>query len=293
MRKIVSKSFLLLSMIASALPLQNPLVASAASGEIQGSDLKRPSIVTLARTDEDIDDYRISGEEYGSVFALEHGDSIGYRQTFDYLPSDALHEYGYWSWLTSYTLKWKAVAVTRVQGVYATTLLPFADKALLEGGGIVAEENFSWRAAKEVNLLFTEQINWNLKDMANFYLSGSYSSGDFSMQSDVSILTGAKYSFQLLEEHSVDVTLKLDEGAAAYCPEDWFISIGLIGTYYIVDFEYQEFTNWWWGQEPTNGAAPARLRVTIADESAMSFGYIYRRTEHDSGSYNFTDYRYL
>lgn len=294
MKSTARKTILpLLALVASALTAQNPLVASAASSGIQESDLIRPSIVTLARTDEDIEEYRIRGEQYGSVFALEHGDSIGYRQTFDYLPNDSIQEYNYWEGLTNHTLKWKAVAVTRVQGVYATSSLPFMRKSALESGSVWAEERISYEVSSEINILFTAKYQTYLRDMANFYVDGSYSHGEFSVQEGLDIVTNASQTFRALEEHTMNVSLSLKEGAADYCPDGWAISIGLIGTYYIVDFEYQDFTNWWWGQQPTNGSSPTRMKVTIADESAMSFGLIHRKDRNDGVSYGFYDYRYL
>lgn len=294
MKNIIRKSILLLSLLLSALPSQNPLVASAASFETQESDLSKPIISTLVRTEEDLEKYNVEGPDYGSIFSFERPDSIGHQYSYKYLPSYGTQEYNYWDGLTSHTLKWKAAVVTHVErGVYATFDLPFLPKEVLETGTFADNVVCTYELASDLNILFAEKHYWNFLNMANYYVLESYESGELQPQEGLNFLSGVRYSYKIEDRHSFNASLYLNEESAAYCPDGWMISLGLICEYYVVDFEYQDFTNWWWGQQPTNGASLAMARVVIADERAMDFGYIYKRVGASENSLGLGDYRFL
>lgn len=280
MKNNVRKAVLLLSLIASALPVQSPLVASAASGEILESDLTQTTVGTLVYKYEDIKKYNINGREYGTVHASDKGDSAGYMNTFKYHPQPE-QEYNYWDGLTSHTLKWSVLAVTQVTGVYAFSDVcgGFVSKYALEAGNAEIKNSYRYQTAKGVNILFSRNYYWNITNTVNAYVTGEYASANLEIQQGLVFTSGVSYSYMEKTERDFSMTLTLNKNSARYCPEGWGMTIGLVGTYYVLEFQCQDFINWWWGQQPADGSGPVRYRVVVADENYMTICFVHKKVD--------------
>lgn len=278
MKNNVRKAVLLLSLIASALPVQSPLVASAASGEILESDLTQTTVGTLVYKYEDIKKYNINGREYGTVHASDKGDSAGYMNTFKYHPQPE-QEYNYWDGLTSHTLKWSVLAVTQVTGVYAYSNVcgGFVSKHVLEAGNATVQNSYRYQSVEGVNIVYESDYYWNVRNAVNGFVTGEYTSANLEIQSGLVFASGASYSSMQKVEHDFSMLLTLNKNSARYCPEGWGMTLGLVGTYYILEFQFHDFTNWWWGQQPTNGGSPVRYRVTVAEEVFMTTCFVHKK----------------
>lgn len=79
--------------------------------------------------------------------------------------------------------------------------------------------------------------------------------------------------------------MSLVASSASYCPVGYAMSIGLVGTYYVITVKSREYTRWWWGDYPTVNTSDSIRQVVVSNENTMAKEYVYQKSGDSENFY--------
>lgn len=177
-----------------------------------------------------------------------------------------------------YTVK----AIEKVRGPFSNFLPYYFDYDSLVSGAIninttietkeYFERAYSVVSTAKLSFSFAATIA-TAADLGNVSISTeSTVSGGFSFESS------SYYCYYETTTTSISMNINLDgDIAKEYCPEDWSISVGSYGTYYILECYVDTYEDLWTGDRLLSDSENRKIvKIAIPDKETISSGYIYK-----------------
>lgn len=170
--------------------------------------------------------------------------------------------------LIGHYMKIDITSIYRINGVYSHFPAYF-DYNILKSGSVQASvveagefkdtysESLSFSFAIDGRVEKSLNAGVNLDDVS---LSGSMQlKGGAAFTYDCSMTRFSTFSYRWSKYFSIS------SATADYCPDGYALSIGKQGTYYVIKGNYQDYTNWWWGDYPTSGSESKEFTAVFAN----------------------------
>lgn len=173
------------------------------------------------------------------------------------------------------------LSIKKVKGVYSN-LFPYVSKNAL------ADESVSYK--KDTDYIYTETktetVSFEIDLSIKIFLSlwAKLASKEVSAEAAVSSKEEMSYNyansktFSSTSKVAYSSSMRLNSASTKSCPDGYSMSLGLVGTYYVINASIQEYTIWWWGNSPTSGQSTYTRECVYSNESTMSQGYVFQIT---------------
>lgn len=192
-------------------------------------------------------------------------------------------EYRTNSWFVGAFSRYMNVKINKIKravGVYSHLYNYFSSPILeANAGKFSISSNTTYIENISNSLSFNCSVDGHVEETLSMKANLDFVSAD----AKVTTKTGISYAFDTKFTRSATQEVKwssqfeINENCAKYCPEGYGISIGLVGTYYIFEGEYQEMTSWWWGDFPTQGTEPHNFIATYATPFEYTYTFVYKK----------------
>ena len=188
-------------------------------------------------------------------------------------------------WRVGLIEHWNEVTIKslyKVEGVYSTFQF-FARQVLESGNGELSyRQNLNYQTTSGFSFYFdrTDASRIEGTMYSNFGYNGDYSNLDTSFSAiastDMSYTTSAYYTSKIKNNSAYSYSLSLDKNTAYYCPDDYSITIGLCGTFYIGTFDIVEKKSWWGGVQDADFWSYDNTFILVK-ESTLSYNYVVKQ----------------
>lgn len=197
-----------------------------------------------------------------------------------------IYEYNYNVGIMGHTISIGVSKIESVHGVYSKILnLPFVTRSVLAGGSVTYAQTGSVEYTVSESASFTTTTNQAYQEGISAALNEGHATTSISTKAGFEYAFGNTITLSQKAVLSADLEYKLDKNAAPFCPEDYSISLGLVGHYYVITAYVTDYTNWWWGPSVTAGtSANAKVQFVLANEADFILCYIYRNGVQSIGS---------
>lgn len=170
-------------------------------------------------------------------------------------------------------------SIQKYVGVYSH--FQFFSRPVLESGSgaFNYSSTFSCTQTTKETVGFSFSVAYELEES----LSAEINVDGISASASASERTGASFSYDYTWSRLTQVTtnestyLSLTQSSATYCPSGYSMSLGYVGTYYVLTIEFQDYTNWWWGDYPTQGTSLQATHCLISNEPQYSVNYVFSK----------------
>lgn len=178
--------------------------------------------------------------------------------------------------------------ITKVQGIYSH-LGSYFDKSVLQSGS--AEE--SLKSSDTYTDTRTESFSYtySIEKYIDVALSAKIDVDVATLSARFGVKTGATYSYgctyteSQTSSYQWSTNFNIGSNAANYCPDGYGLSVGKEGTYYLLEGQYQEYSQWWWGDKPTQGTSMKYFSTVLASPSDFIYCFAYKKKSDTTGDY--------
>lgn len=173
----------------------------------------------------------------------------------------------------------KLDGIKKIRGVYSHYKL-FSKISLVSGSTIFKsdeEEKYNYR--KGETFYFSNKLSTHLE--SSFYLNANlnFSAVDFGSSMNVTTTDNITRSYSYYYSSKVEISESINlhsilnkEIAENYCPDNYAITIGDIGTFYEIDFQYRNVVKTWFGDKKDSYKS---AKLLLVNESELIRTLIY------------------
>ena len=190
-----------------------------------------------------------------------------------------IYEYNYNAGMMGHTISLGVSKIESVHGVYNKLIdLPFVSRSVLDGGSTIYSQTKALEYTISESASFTSTTNTAYQEGISAALNEGHATAEITAKAGADYAYKNEITLSTKTTMSDNAEFRLDKNAAPYCPANYGISLGLVGDYYVITAFVTDYTNWWWGPSVTAGtSANEKIQFVLADESALTLCYIYRK----------------
>ena len=180
-------------------------------------------------------------------------------------------------------LDYKVNLIEKINGQYCHWSKGFYSKVALLDGSLssLEESDYSYIASSSISVSMVSTMFYSLASAVTAFASlDSIVSASATLKEGSTFTEQNKYTYSRTKTYNYysNEKIKLDANSASSCPDGYSISIGLIGTFYLLNITYTEYTNWWWGKYVTQGTNEnTTTNVIVPNETDMTKGYVLQK----------------
>lgn len=178
--------------------------------------------------------------------------------------------------------------IVQYNGVYSN-LFDYYGKEALEAGDVYVGTNttssYSYTNSEAVS--FGGEVN--IKIVSAVQANTTYQS--VSGSAKATIKSGMHYNYSNSSTYSTTYQTSFSSGmrlgieSAPYCPSGYAMSLGLVGTYYVITVVTREYIRWWFGDSPSANSWDTTQQFVISNEGTMAKEYVYQENGNSEDFY--------
>lgn len=178
--------------------------------------------------------------------------------------------------------------IIKVTGIYSH-FSSYFDHDILESGSANSafSSNSTYTDTNNLSYAFNFSVNYYVEAK----LEAKANIDVVSTSASLNQKYGASYVYSCTNTRNSTVTqywstnFTISEKTADYCLEGYSLSIGKQGVYYYFVGNYQEISEWWWGNYATQGTSTQYFVCVLANPSDFDYCFAYKLKSDTESDY--------